>query len=184
MSICCNGWSHRLVQGGKSGGAPRLRAACPEGWLFRGGGAYAWRLGMIWSVRKEGQGPSSGVCHPQKFGNRSAVNRFLLSQGQPQAVKESFQSQSTFWHHFCCLQDACVGFACNSQFSSSQNSKKRNIGKDKGDEKKSFTLQNSLSVLRKPPDLHVVQPLSPRCITVVQLLPWRGKTSRSFLCII
>lgn len=45
------------------------------------------------------------------------------------------------------------------------------IGKDNGDEKKPFTLQNILSVLRKPVNLHVVQPLCPRFITVVKLLP-------------
>lgn len=29
---------------------------------------------MIWSVRKEGQGSSSGECHFQKFGIAFAVN--------------------------------------------------------------------------------------------------------------
>lgn len=46
---------------------------------------------------------------------------------------------------------------------------------------KAFTFQNILSVLRKPANLHVVQPLCPRFITIVKLLPWRGKSSRPFL---
>lgn len=51
-------------------------------------------------------------------------------------------------------------------------------------EKKNFTLQDILSVLGKPANLHVVRPFCPRLITVVKLLPWRDKASRTFLHVI